>query len=282
MGKDPEYKLARRFLLHPRICSVDDPARRRPYRKYFFPGREECVAQRRRLRCFEVGAQWLELLGGGRTARAQHKGFGRLPRLRGYRFEPAHREEREQDAATRRHRACSWNAGHAGAAIVCERSPDASHAKTLGGSVFEQAVKGLAGSVGAAGGGGGAGRSLLFHPHADRIEFALVASVLLRHPLGHRLRALETLRRIEVRALLARVQLKAALRALAYRITHHRQHRTAPGTARDGTCPRHLHRAGSECIFPRSRFLVLGARLSARLVPTAVLVSPLAGFSVSH
>src|SRR5512140_2507536 len=81
--------------------------------------------------------------------------------------------------------------------------------------VLEQAVEGFAGVVGT--GGAGTGGSLLFDTHTNRIELAFVACVFLGHALGNRLQTLEPLRRIEIGALFARMQLKAAFRALAER-----------------------------------------------------------------
>src|ERR1700686_5523112 len=79
-------------------------------------------------------------------------------------------------------------------------------------SIFEQIIKGLARVI-------GLGRQpcggLLLHAHADGIESTVIARIFFCNPLWDRLHAFEAARRVKVAARLARVQLKAAFRALA-------------------------------------------------------------------
>jgi hypothetical protein len=57
-------------------------------------------------------------------------------------------------------------------------------------------------------------RSLLLPRHSDLIQLALIPLILLRNPLLHRLHALKPAPGIEIRTLLARMQLKPTLRTL--------------------------------------------------------------------
>jgi hypothetical protein len=62
----------------------------------------------------------------------------------------------------------------------------------------------------------GGRRGFFFARHANFVQRTVIASILFRDPLFHRLHALEAAAGIEIRALLARVQFKPALRTLAF------------------------------------------------------------------
>ena len=121
-------------------------------------------------------------------------------------------------------------------------------------------------------------RGLFFHPHADRKKLALVASIFFRDPLRHRLHAFETARRIEVCALLAGMQLKAAFRALPQRFRKQGQNIAALRASRHRMSSGHVHRARSEGILPRRAL----RRLAFWLFCSAVLVSALTVFAVGQ
>ncbi len=66
------------------------------------------------------------------------------------------------------------------------------------------------------------GRFLL-HPHTHRVEGAIVTCIFFGDACGYRLAALESARRIKIRALFAGVQLEATLWTFADRLRHRRQ-----------------------------------------------------------
>ena len=125
-----------------------------------------------------------------------------------------------------------------------------------------------------------AGGSLAFNRRLDGKECALVARVFARDPLCNRLPAFQAAGRIEVRALLAGVQLKPAFRALPDRLGDRGQHRPALCAARHRARPRHVDRSRTEgIVLARTRSLARPAAL--RLVPT-VHVALLSIFAVGH
>jgi hypothetical protein len=121
-------------------------------------------------------------------------------------------------------------------------------------------------------------RRLLLPGHTNLKQLTLIPRVLLRNPLLHRLHALEPAPRIEIRALLARMQLKCALRTF---LIHGQacQHRPALCAARHGACSRQIHGSRTHRMVPL-RWTALAFRgrlprfLPARLT-IAVLISRL-------
>ena len=102
-------------------------------------------------------------------------------------------------------------------------------------------------------------RSLLFPGHANFIKRALIPRILLRDPLLHRLHALKPAPRIEICALLARMQFKPALRTLPI-ARRSLQHRTALRAARNRPRSRQING-------PRTKAVVPLRRRSTRLLP---------------
>jgi hypothetical protein len=88
---------------------------------------------------------------------------------------------------------------------------------------LEEILKGLTGIVRPQ--AGGSGRFFL-SGHANLKQLALVSRVLFRDPFLYRLHALKPASRIEIRALLARMQFKSTLRTLSAR-RHSLQDRAA-------------------------------------------------------
>lgn len=144
----------------------------------------------------------------------------------------------------------------------------------LPGSIFEQTVESLAGSVGP---GGHSSRSLLLHAHADRIEPAFVAGIFLGNSFRDRLRAFESARRIEVGALFAGVEFEAAFGASTEWLRPLSEQRAALGTAGNRVSPWHLHRAWPEGVLP---YGLVGRRLLT--LSSAVLIPVLAVLTVGH
>jgi hypothetical protein len=124
-------------------------------------------------------------------------------------------------------------------------------------------------------------RSLLLPGHANLIQLALIPRILLRNPFLHRLHALEPAPRIEIRALFARMQLKAALRTLPI-ARRSLQHSSALRAARNHSRSWQIHGPWAHGMVPlrwtalafRGRLLWL---LPARLT-VAVLISGLSIF----
>lgn len=119
-------------------------------------------------------------------------------------------------------------------------------------SVFEQIIKRLARRIGLC---RRSGRSLLFDSDADGIKGALVLRIFLCDPLRHWLHALESARRIEIRALLAGVQFEAAFRTLTKGFRERGQQSSALGAARYRMGAWHLHRPRAVGIVFASRTL---------------------------
>jgi len=69
----------------------------------------------------KLGLEWAELFGGRGAARAQYSGFSCLSWISGYRAEPACGKRFQENAATGRCGSRCWDAGDAGAAVVCQR-----------------------------------------------------------------------------------------------------------------------------------------------------------------
>jgi hypothetical protein len=132
----------------------------------------------------------------------------------------------------------------------------------------------------------GGRRRLLLPGHAYLIRWAVVARIFLRNPLLDRLHALEPASRIEIHALLAGMQLKAALRALPRR-SRRIEHCSALGAARHRPRPRQIHRPRPKCVVPprwtaRAFRWRLPRSLTPRLFtprfPVAVLITRLTIF----
>jgi len=118
-------------------------------------------------------------------------------------------------------------------------------------------------------------RSLLLPRHPNLIQLARILHILLRNPLLHRLHALKPAPRIEIRTLLARVQLKPALRTLLVH-RHPRQHRPALCAARYRSRPRKIHRPRPQRMVPfRRTTLAFLGRLPLRLLPTWLTITVL-------
>ncbi len=97
-----------------------------------------------------------------------------------------------------------------------------------------------------------AGRSLAFNSGLDRVERAVVPLVFRRDTLRDRLATFITLARIEVDALLARVQVESALRARAAAVGHC-QDDAALGATGDRARSRHFQSTRPERLFAWTR-----------------------------
>jgi len=123
------------------------------------------------------------------------------------------------------------------------------------------------------------GRRRFFLPrHANFIQLTVIPHVFLGDPFLYRLHALEPASRIEIRALLARMQIKPALRTFLIH-GHACQHRPALCAARHRACPRQIHGSRTHRMVPlRWTALAFRGRLP-RLLPArltiAVLISRL-------
>jgi len=131
---------------------------------------------------------------------------------------------------------------------------------------------------------GGSGRFLLAC-HPNLIKCALIARILFGDAFFYRLHALKAATRIEVRALLAGVQLESALRTLPFpRTSHSLQYRSTLRAARDDARPWQVHRFRPQCMIPARRTaLALRRSLLPRLfflarLSIAVLISRLTVF----
>jgi hypothetical protein len=141
--------------------------------------------------------------------------------------------------------------------------------------LLEQILKRLASIHGSCLGRGG---SLFLHPHADGKEGAVVAGVLARNPLLHRLAALEPGGRFEVATLFAGVQFESALRAFSQRLAQRGQQGPALGATRYCGGRWHIQGPRTEGIVAAGRFALGFLGFPAFFV--AVLVSTLAVFPV--
>src|SRR5207253_1651796 len=112
---------ARGLLLHSQFCSHDGPREKWAHYQYLFTCRKEPAAEWRCVCGFQVGLEWAELFGGRGAARAQYSGFSCLSWISGYRAEPACGKRFQENAATGRCGSRCWDAGDAGAAVVCQR-----------------------------------------------------------------------------------------------------------------------------------------------------------------
>ena len=115
------------------------------------------------------------------------------------------------------------------------------------------------------------GRGVALHRHAEREEGALVAGALVGDALGDRLGALESVPRIEVGALPAGVELRLAPGALAERVGHRRQERSAVRAAGDAPASGRRRRGRD------GGLLALRRRLGR-----VVLIVPLAVLPIFH
>jgi hypothetical protein len=129
----------------------------------------------------------------------------------------------------------------------------------------------------------GRGRSLFFPRHPNLIRRTLIPLIFLRHPLLHRLHALKPAPRIEIRTLLARMQLKLALRTLPIPRTplQYRPTLRAPG---DRPRPRQIHRTRPQRVVPLRRTARAFGRSLPRFLPRFlapfVFVVPISVLSV--
>src|SRR5215470_16088332 len=108
-------------------------------------------------------------------------------------------------------------------------------ARRLSGLLLEQVVEAATDVAGAS----GMRRGVALDGDAEGEEGALVPCALVRDPLGDGLRALEAPSGVEVRALAARVERGAAVRALLERRVRDRQDRTARRAPRHGAAREH-------------------------------------------
>jgi hypothetical protein len=120
----------------------------------------------------------------------------------------------------------------------------------------------------------------LFARHANLVHRTVIARILFRDPLFDRLHALEAAAGIEIRALLARMQFKPALRTLAFpRACRTLQHRSTLRAPRHRPCTRQVHGPRSQRMVPTWRTaLALRRRLAllrAARFPIIVLISGL-------
>ena len=126
------------------------------------------------------------------------------------------------------------------------------------------------------------GRFLLTR-YANLIELAIIPLVLLRHPLLDRLHALKPAARIEIRALLARMQFKSALRTLPLARSS-LQHRAALCAPRHCPRPRQIHRTRPQRVVPLRRATRALRRSLPRFLPqflaSFVFVVPISVLSV--
>src|SRR5206468_7349828 len=120
------------------------------------------------------------------------------------------------------------------------------------------------------------GRGIALDRHAERERGALVPRVLVGHALLNRLRTLEAPAGVEVRALAARVDRDAAVRALLERRRGDRQDGAARATPGDGVLGQHPTTSRSVGRRRRRR-----RRRPLRLTPL-VPISLLSIFSVGH
>src|SRR5262245_11785502 len=121
------------------------------------------------------------------------------------------------------------------------------------------------------------GRGVALDRDAERERGALVGRVLVGDLLGDRLRALEAPARLEVRALAARMDGRAAVRALLERRVRDRQDGPAGRAPRDGVLGQHA--AASRSVGGPWR----GRRRPARLgVRVRAPVSLLAVLAIAH
>lgn len=124
-------------------------------------------------------------------------------------------------------------------------------------------------------------RRFLFTSDTNLEQLAGISLVLLGDPLLHGLHALKAAARIEVCALLARVQFKPALQTFPIG-RHALEYGPTLRTARHGTSPRQIHRSWSQCVIPlRRSALAFGRRFSwslATRLSIAILISRLTVF----
>lgn len=131
--------------------------------------------------------------------------------------------------------------------------------------LLEEILEGLAGVVGP----GGARRGLALDCYPGRVKGAIVPRVFLRDALRNRLSALEPARRVEIRALLAAVELNSALWAFAVRVVTGGEDNATIGATRNGVRSRHLRRPRADL------FALWGRPLPGRSLPVGFHVAPL-------
>src|SRR2546422_581204 len=144
--------------------------------------------------------------------------------------------------------------------------------------LLKQVFESLARVVGP-GPGGAPRRRLPLNGGARRVKRTVVAGVFLGNPVRNRLGALELGRSIEIRALLATVQLKGATRTPPGGIEVSGEDGATASAAHDGVGPRHPRSLGTESLRLRSRSLI-GALLPSLAI--GILVASLSIFSLTH
>jgi hypothetical protein len=127
----------------------------------------------------------------------------------------------------------------------------------------------------------GRSRSLLLPCHANLVKRTFIPRVLLRNPLLHRLHAFKPAPWIEIRALLARMQLKPALRTIPI-ARRSLQHGAALRAARNRPRPRQIDGPRTKRVVPLRRSRATSTRLFprplARLFAVAILIPMLSIF----
>ena len=120
--------------------------------------------------------------------------------------------------------------------------PDAETVERRQALFLKKILEGAARVVGT-GGGGGRGGGFAFARHADRVEAAIVAGVFGGQPRGNRFGALPARCGVEVKALLATMQIEAAAPAAVPRVEPLGQQSAAVGATGNGDAGRKLRRA---------------------------------------
>jgi hypothetical protein len=123
----------------------------------------------------------------------------------------------------------------------------------------------------------GRGGRFFLPRHAHFVKLAIVARILARDAHRDGLHAFEAASRIEVGALLARMQFEAALGTLPGR-RHALQHRPTLRAARNSMCSRQIDRARAESIVPLRRRRRRTKRFLSRILSglaVSVLISVL-------
>ncbi len=122
-----------------------------------------------------------------------------------------------------------------------------------------ECLAGIAGTRNVPGGNrwsrnGGRRRRIFFDRGAEFVEPAIVPLVLARNAFGNGLHAFKPRARIEIRALLAGMQVESALRTLSFRIETRLQHGATIRTSRARDRADHARRPRSDLILSRMAF----------------------------
>src|SRR5215470_11631827 len=140
-------------------------------------------------------------------------------------------------------------------------------ARRLSGLLLEQVVEAATDVAGAS----GMRRGVALDGDAEGEEGALVPCALVRDPLGDGLRALEAPSGVEVRALAARVERGAAVRALLERRVRDRQDRTARRAPRHGAAREHPAAPRLGALRSIALLAILSVAHAPSLGPTSIL-----------